>query len=51
MDFLYPTDAEETANIAQEAGADALRDSLRYPGETGGWQLDDVDLNQEPALW
>ena len=40
MDFLHPTNAEEVANIAKEIGAEVLRGPLRYPSETGGWQLD-----------
>jgi hypothetical protein len=41
MKFLHPANAEEVANIAEETGAEALRGPLRYPSETGGWQLDD----------
>jgi hypothetical protein len=39
MDFLHPPNAEEVANIAEETGAEVLRGPLRYPSETGGWQL------------
>ena len=35
-----PANAEEVANIAKEIGAEVLRGPLRYPSETGGWQLD-----------
>ena len=35
----------ELANIAEETGAEVLRGSLRYPSETGGWQLGDLDLS------
>ena len=40
MEFLHPANAEEVANIAEETGAEVLRGPLRYPSETGGWQLD-----------
>ncbi len=43
-EFLHPANAAELANIAQEVGAEVLRGALRYPSETGGWQLGDVDL-------
>lgn len=46
MDDLHPANAEELANIAQETGAEVLRGALRYPSETGGWQLGDVDLGE-----
>ena len=44
--FLHPANAEELANIAQETGAEVLRGALRYPSETGNWQLGDVDLGE-----
>ena len=40
MEFLHPANVEEVANIAKETGAEVLRGPLRYPSETGGWQLD-----------
>jgi hypothetical protein len=43
---LHPANAEELANIAQETGADVLRGPLRYPSESGSWQLGDVDLGE-----
>ena len=36
---LHPSNAEELAAITQETGAEVLRGALRYPSETGGWQL------------
>jgi ligand-binding sensor domain-containing protein len=36
---LHPSNAEELAAIAQETGAEVLRGALRYPSESGGWQL------------
>ena len=45
-DFLHPANANELANIAQETGAEALRGALRYPSDSGGWQLGDVDLSE-----
>lgn len=46
MNFLHPANAEEVANIAEETGAEVLRGPLRYPSETGGWQLGDLDLSE-----
>ena len=46
MNFLHAANAEELATIAAEAGADVLRGSLRYPSDTGSWQLGDVDLGE-----
>ncbi len=43
---LHPANAEELAAIAQETGADVLRGVLRYPSESGGWQLGDSDLSE-----
>lgn len=45
-EFLHPANAEEIANIAEETGAEVLRGALRYPSETGSWQLGDVDLGE-----
>ena len=36
----------ELANIAKETGAQVIRDPLRYPSETGGWQLGDTVLDR-----
>ena len=49
MTFLHPANAEELANIAKETGAQVIRGPLRYPSETGSWQLGDVDLGEH--LW
>ena len=46
MDFLHPSNTQELANIAEETGAEVLRGPLRYPSETGYWQLGDVDLSE-----
>ena len=48
---LHPANAEELANIAGEVGAEVLRGALRYPSESGGWQLGDVDLNEYLAKY
>ena len=45
-EFLHHANAEEVANIAEETGAEVLRGPLRYPSETGGWQLGDIDLSE-----
>ena len=44
--FLHAANAEELATIAQETGAELLRGALRYPSESGGWQLGDLDLSE-----
>lgn len=41
--FLHPANAEEIAGIAAEAGAEVLRGPLRYPSESGGWQLGEAE--------
>ena len=49
MHFLHPANVEELANIAIENGAEVIRGPLRYPSESGSWQLGDVDLGEH--LW
>jgi phage FluMu protein Com len=49
--FLHPANVEEVASIAKETGAEVLRGLLRYPSETGGWQLGDVDLSEHLAQY
>jgi hypothetical protein len=49
MDYLHPSNVNELATIAAETGAEVLRGPLRYPSETGSWQLGDVDLGEH--LW
>ena len=44
-----PANAEELGVIAQEVGAVVLAGHLRYPSETGGRQLGDLDLDEYPA--
>ncbi len=46
-DDLHPANAEELATIAQETVAKVLRGALRYPSESGGCQLGDVDRGTE----
>ena len=46
MDFLHPSNVNELATIAAETGAEVLRGPLRYPSESGGWQLGDLDLSE-----
>ena len=36
---LHPANAEET-------GGEVFRGALRYPSDSGGWQLGDVDLSE-----
>ena len=45
-DFLHPANTQELANIAKETGAEVLRGPLRYPSESGGWQLGGLDLSE-----
>ena len=49
--YLHPANAEELANIAEETGAEVLRGPLRYPSESGGWQLGDIDLSEHLAKY
>ncbi len=51
VEFLHPANAEELANIAQETGAEVLRGALRYPSDSGGWQLGSVDLSEYLAKY
>ena len=46
LNFLHPANVEELATIAQETGAELLRGALRYPSESGGWQLGDLDMSE-----
>ena len=48
---LHPANAEELANIAEEIGAEALRGALRYPSDSGGWQLGDLDVSEHLAKY
>jgi hypothetical protein len=41
-----PANAHELAQIAGEVGANVLSGNLRYPSDTGGWQLGDIDLSE-----
>ena len=41
-----PANANELAQIAGEIGAEVLTGDLRYPSETGGWQLGELDLSE-----
>ena len=38
--------ASELANSAREVGAEVLEGALRYPSESGSWQLGAVDLGE-----
>ena len=46
MNFLHSSNVNELATIAAETGAEVLRGPLRYPSESGGWQLGDLDLSE-----
>jgi len=41
-----PGNIQELAAIAREIGADVLSGALRYPSDSGGWQLGDLDLSE-----
>lgn len=45
-DWVNPVHADQLVTTAVEAGAETLRGPLRYPSETGGWQLGDLDLSE-----
>lgn len=41
-----PNNSQELVTIAGEIGADVLTGALRYPSETGSWQLGAIDLGE-----
>ncbi len=45
-EFVHPANVEEVTRIAQETGAEVLRGPLRYPSESGSWQVGDADLGE-----
>ena len=51
VDDLHPANAEAIAEFAEETGAEVLRGALRYPSESGGWQLGDIDLSEYLAKY
>lgn len=46
-----PANSNELVTIAREIGADVQQGVLRYPSETGGWQLGDIDLSEHLARY
>jgi hypothetical protein len=48
---LHPTNAEAIAEFAEETGAEVLRGALRYPSDSGGWQLGDIDFSEHLAKY
>lgn len=48
---VVSANAEELATIACEVDADVHHGVLRYPSETGGWQLGDLDLDEYLARY
>jgi hypothetical protein len=48
---LHPANAEAIAEFAEETGAEVLRGTLRYPSESGGWQLGDIDFSEHLAKY
>jgi hypothetical protein len=49
--LIEPASASELANIAQEVGELVIDGVLRYPSETGSWQLGGVDLGEVLAQY
>jgi hypothetical protein len=49
--FLHPDNVDELAAIGRETGAEVLHGPLRYPSESGGWQLGDLDLSEHLAKY
>lgn len=41
-----PNNSQELVTIAGEIGADVLTGTLRYPSDTGSWQLGAIDLGE-----
>lgn len=44
--MIDPANASELSNIAQEIGAEIIEGDLRYPSDTGGWQVGAIDLSE-----
>jgi hypothetical protein len=44
--YVDPTNASELAAIAREVGAEVVEGNLRYPSQSGSWQLGDMDLSE-----
>jgi hypothetical protein len=44
--FVDPANAREVVSISQEVGAVVVDGPLRFPSETGGWQVGGVDLGE-----
>ncbi len=51
LEPLHPANAEAIAEFAEETGAKVLRGALRYPSDSGGWQLGDLDLSEHLAKY
>ena len=49
--WVDPDRADELSAAAAEASAEVLRGPLRYPSESGGWQLGDIDLSEHLARY
>jgi hypothetical protein len=47
--ITLPDNAAELAILARDLGAEVLTGHLRYPSETGGWQLGDLDFDEHLA--
>ena len=48
---MHSANAEAIAEFAEETGAEVLRGALRYPSESGGWQLGDIGFGEHLARY
>ena len=48
---LHPANVEAIAEFAEETGAEVLCGALRYPSDSGGWQVGDIDLSEHLAKY
>jgi hypothetical protein len=44
---LHPANTKAIAELAEETGTSVLRGTLRYPSESGGWQLGAGDADPQ----
>jgi hypothetical protein len=44
--IVDPANLRELAHIAEEVGAVVVDGALRYPSESGSWQVGGVDLDE-----
>jgi hypothetical protein len=44
-----PANAEAIVESAEATGSEVPREALRYPSESGGWPLGNIDLSEHLA--